>query len=31
MCGGIDPRPSLRFWLGVAVCLALAWKLWSMW
>jgi|GEM_PF-3092416 len=34
MCGGIDPRPLMRFWLGIAVCLALSfvlgWKLWSM-
>jgi hypothetical protein len=23
MCGGVDPRPLLRTWAGVAVCLAM--------
>lgn len=31
MCGGVDPRPLLRLWAGVAVCLFLLWKLWGMW
>ena len=31
MCGGVDPRPLLRFWAGVALCLFLLWKLAEMW
>ncbi len=27
MCGGVDPRPLLRKWLGVIVCVALGYVL----
>jgi hypothetical protein len=30
MCGGVDPRPALRFWAGVAVCLFLLWWAWEL-
>ncbi len=31
MCGGVDPRPMLRTWLGVLVCIVLVSLLWGMW
>jgi hypothetical protein len=30
MCGGVDPRPLLRMWAGIFVCIALAVLAWSL-
>jgi hypothetical protein len=30
MCGGVDPRPLLRTWAGVAICLFMLWWAWEL-